>query len=94
MKKDRKQREYTPESLREEREYGMFWYSWLWNILRPLALALCVLLVVVFGIAKDTYIPLVLGHVTLCAPFVYLSVIPKLKQMDSSHPSTKSLVCF
>ena len=23
-------------------------------------------------------------HVTLCAPFVYLSVIPKLKQMDSS----------
>ena len=46
--------------------------------------SLCVLLVVVFGIAKDTYIPLVLGHVTLCAPFVYLSVIPKLKQMDSS----------
>ena len=46
--------------------------------------SLCVLLVVVFGIAKDTYIPLVLGHVTLSAPFVYLSVIPKLKQMDSS----------
>ena len=46
--------------------------------------SLCVLLVVVFGISKDTYIPLVLGHVTLGAPFVYLSVIPKLKQMDSS----------
>lgn len=46
--------------------------------------SLCVLLVVVFGIAKDTYIPLVIGHVTLCAPFVYLSVIPKLRQMDSS----------
>ena len=46
--------------------------------------SLCVLLVVAFGIAKDTYIPLVLGHVTLSAPFVYLSVIPKLKQMDSS----------
>ncbi len=46
--------------------------------------SLCILLVVVFGIGKDTYIPLVLGHVTLCAPFVYLSVIPKLKQMDSS----------
>ena len=46
--------------------------------------SLCVLLVVVFGIGKDTYIPLVLGHVTLSAPFVYLSVIPKLKQMDSS----------
>ena len=25
-----------------------------------------------------------IGHVTLCAPFVYLSVIPKLRQMDSS----------
>ncbi len=46
--------------------------------------SLCILLVVVFGIGKDTYIPLVAGHVTLCAPFVYLSVIPKLKQMDSS----------
>ena len=37
-----------------------------------------------FGISKDTYIPLLLGHVTLCAPFVYLSVMPKLKQMDPS----------
>ena len=46
--------------------------------------SLCVLLVVVFGVSKDTYIPLVIGHVTLCAPFVYLSVIPKLKQMDPS----------
>ena len=44
--------------------------------------SLCILLVVVFGISKDTYIPLVIGHVTLCAPFVYLSVMPKLKQMD------------
>ncbi len=46
--------------------------------------SLCVLLVVVFGIGKDTYIPLLVGHVTLSAPFVYLSVMPKLKQMDSS----------
>ena len=46
--------------------------------------SLCVLLVVVFGIGKDSYIPLLLGHVTLSAPFVYLSVMPKLKQMDSS----------
>ena len=42
----------------------------------------CILLVVVFGISKDTFLPLVAGHVTLCAPFVYLSVMPKLKQMD------------
>ena len=46
--------------------------------------SICILLVVVFGISKDTYIPLVIGHVTLAAPFVYLSVVPKLKQMDSS----------
>lgn len=46
--------------------------------------SICILLVVVFGISKDTYIPLVIGHVVLSAPFVYLSVIPKLKQMDAS----------
>lgn len=46
--------------------------------------SICILLVVVFGISKDTFIPLVIGHVTLCAPFVFLSVVPKLKQMDSS----------
>lgn len=46
--------------------------------------SICILLVIVLGISKDTYIPLVAGHVTLCAPFVFLSVMPKLKQMDSS----------
>ena len=46
MKKERKERDYTPESLREEREYGMFWYSWLWSALRPLGIALCIFLVV------------------------------------------------
>ena len=46
--------------------------------------SLCILLVVVLGISKDTYVPLVAGHVTLCAPFVYLSVMPRLRQMDPS----------
>ena len=46
--------------------------------------SICILLVVVLGISKDTYIPLIAGQVTLCAPFVFLSVIPKLKQMDQS----------
>ena len=46
--------------------------------------SLCILLVVVLGINKDSFFPLLFGHVTLSAPFVYLSVIPKLKQMDSS----------
>lgn len=46
--------------------------------------SICILLVVVFGVSKDTFVPLIVGHVTLCAPFVFLSVVPKLKQMDSS----------
>ncbi len=46
--------------------------------------SICILLVVVLHISKDTYIPLIAGHVTLCAPFVYLSVMPKIKQMDPS----------
>ncbi len=46
--------------------------------------SICIALVVVCGIDKSTFIPLVVGHVVLSAPFVYLSVIPKLKQMDSS----------
>lgn len=44
--------------------------------------SICILLVVVLHVSKDTFVPLVAGHVTLCAPFVYLSVMPKLKQMD------------
>lgn len=46
--------------------------------------SICILLVVVFGISKDTYLPLLCGHTVLCAPFVYLSVMPRLKQMDPS----------
>ena len=46
--------------------------------------SLCILLVVVLGVSKDTFVPLVVGHVILCAPFVYLSVMPKIKQMDPS----------
>ena len=46
MKKYQDEKEYTRESLHKEREYGLFWYSWLWQILRPLMLALCVCLVV------------------------------------------------
>ncbi len=46
--------------------------------------SICVLLIVVLGISKESYVPLVIGHVVLCAPFVYLSVTPRLKQMDHS----------
>ena len=46
--------------------------------------SICVLMIIVLGMEKDTFIPLLMGHVTLSAPFVYTSVVPKLKQMDSS----------
>lgn len=44
--------------------------------------SVCILLIVLFGVEKDSYIPLVIGQTVLCAPFVYLSVLPRLKQMD------------
>ena len=45
--------------------------------------SICVLLIVFFKMDKASYIPLVIGLVSLCSPFVYLSVMPRLKQMDS-----------
>ncbi len=46
--------------------------------------SICILLIVILRIDKDTFIPLGIGHIVLSAPFVYLSIIPKLKQMDNS----------
>ncbi len=46
--------------------------------------SICIAMVVVCGVDKSTFIPLVVGHVVLSAPFVYLAVMPKLKQMDAS----------
>ena len=44
--------------------------------------SVCILMIAIFHIRKDTYIPLVIGQTALCVPFVYLSVIPRLKKMD------------
>ena len=46
--------------------------------------SICIFLIVVLNLDKETYLPLVIGHVVLSAPFVYLAVVPKLKQMDNS----------
>ena len=35
-----------------------------------------------FKIKKETFLPLLIGQMALCTPFVYLSVLPRLKQMD------------
>ncbi len=42
------------------------------------------LLVSIFHLDKSTYIPLILGQMILCTPFVLLSIIPKLRQMDNN----------
>ncbi len=54
MKNSHSGKDYTREELHREREYGLFWYSWVWQILRPVLIALCVLLVV-FGVVTSAY---------------------------------------
>ena len=44
--------------------------------------SVCILLIVFLRIPKDSFIPLVIGLCVLCTPFVYLSVMPRLKSMD------------
>ncbi len=44
--------------------------------------SICVLLIVFLGMDRDTYLPLIIGQCTLCVPFVYLQVLPRLKTMD------------
>ena len=41
-------------------------------------------LFVAFNLPKSTFIPLIVGQMVLCTPFVVLSIIPKLKQMDNN----------
>lgn len=45
---------YSIESLHEDREYGLYWYSWLWKIIRPVIIFICSLLLVV-GIVTFGY---------------------------------------
>lgn len=47
-------RPYDPETLRDERRYGFYWYSGLWNLLRPLLVGLTALLLV-FGLCSTLY---------------------------------------
>jgi UPF0755 protein len=47
VKKRGPKKDYTHQSLRDEREYGLYWYSGLWHILRPILIVLGSLVVVV-----------------------------------------------
>jgi len=46
--------------------------------------SVCILMIVLLHIDKASFVPLVIAQTALCAPFVYLSVTPRLKQMDSA----------
>lgn len=62
MPRHQKNQDYTYDSLHEERQYGVFWYSWLWHILRPVLIGLSALLLMVgiisfgWGKVSETYI--------------------------------------
>ena len=47
-------KEYDHESLRDERQYGFYWYSGIWRILRPL-LVLLTSLLIVFGVVSAVW---------------------------------------
>lgn len=47
-------RDYDHETLRDEREYGFYWYNGLWRILRPVLIGLASLLIV-FGVISAAY---------------------------------------
>ncbi len=48
----RQKRSYTYRSMHEERQYGLYWYSGLWNVLRPI-LIVAASLVVVIGLLSS-----------------------------------------
>ena len=54
-------RNYTYRAMRDERQYGLFWYSGLWNILRPVLVGLTVL-VIVSGLLYSLWRDFSAGH--------------------------------
>ena len=59
----------SQKSLMREREYGFYWYSWLWNILHPVYVFLCAL-VIVLGV--------IFALVTLTTEFKFAPVLSVL----------------
>lgn len=39
--------QYNTRALHEEREYGLFWYAWLWKLVRPVLIFFCSVLIVI-----------------------------------------------
>ena len=45
---------YNIKTLHEDREYGLYWYAWLWKLVRPVMIFLCSALIVI-GIVSFGY---------------------------------------
>jgi len=54
------EKDYTYRSMRDERQYGLYWYSGLWHILRPILVGLTVFVLVV-GIGMTVW-KMLYGH--------------------------------
>ena len=53
-----KKRDYTYRSMRDEREYGPYWYSALWRLIRPILVfagAMIVVIGVLYGVWNKVY---------------------------------------
>ena len=46
--------QYNIKTLHEDREYGLYWYAWIWKIVRPVLIFLCSALIVI-GIVSFGY---------------------------------------
>lgn len=42
-----KSEKYSIRALHEDREYGLYWYAWLWKLLRPVLIFMCSALIVI-----------------------------------------------
>ena len=50
----KERKNYTYRSMRDERQYGLYWYSGLWHVLRPILIALTVM-VLIIGIGTTVW---------------------------------------
>ena len=76
---------YTRKSVQRDREYGMFWYDWLWHILRPVLCFACALLVVL-GMVSIVWDRLYNGYI---APRDKSDETPKAFTIASGESVTK-----
>lgn len=54
VKKTYSAKRYTEKTLKEDREYGFYWYAWVWHILRPVLIFACAAIIVI-GIVSSCW---------------------------------------